>query len=209
MKIEGTIYFFAPLEKDFNSRDDLREHLARPTAGRLFLKKNEKEQWTIPFGSITHLVSILNDVNSNEISDLDFTIDGNKPYEETFNIKDRRCFRVKIQSVNPNNEPLKYAGYLGGLAKEKLKCSELSDSSIGVLIQLDIDEDNKYYKMYFNDFFDAGVKLDRMFTVEVRKRILTEEKYAESLAISYNDEVDNIKSSHPAHGGKGIYHTSW
>jgi len=69
MKLEGVIYFYCPKESDLKDRDMLREHLVRPTAGRIFLQISEEYQWTIPFSSTTHLVSILNEVRTSNIDD--------------------------------------------------------------------------------------------------------------------------------------------
>lgn len=170
MKISGIIYFFTPLESDMKNRKELREHLASPTAGRLFLQKSEHVQWTIPFASICHLMKILNDVRSKEASELDFTID-NRPCKSTIEKDVRRCFRVRIEDINAEYHPRRYLSFLGKSAKDGF-----SDESTGLLVYLDLDEEHKHYKMFFTDFFDAGTKLNKAFSKEVRRRIKVEEE---------------------------------
>lgn len=172
MKIKGLVYLFTPLKKDFNDLKSLREHLVRPTAGRLFLQKEQEDKlYSIPFSSITKLIQILYKVH---LDDYDFTcktVDifvGTLGEETKF---DRRCLRISIEGIDAGTDPLRYAEYAGKLATSRKKFSDFSLSSIGLLTSLDLNVDDKHHKLYFTDFFDAGIKLNKMFSAEVAKRI--------------------------------------
>lgn len=171
MKLNGTIYFYAPKESDLEDRDILREHLCRPTAGRVFLQVDEDHQWTIPFGSTTQLVGILNKVRMSENANLDFSSEKRSVVKKDRTIADRRCLRIEVKDADPRHDPSKYGHLLDKKRQNKIKRSMFAQDSTGVFIQLDCDEDYKYKKMYFTDMFDAGTKLDKMFSGGVAKRI--------------------------------------
>ncbi len=176
MKIEGLIYLFAPLESDLEDRAKVREHFARSTAGRLFLKKSESESWSIPFGSVTQLIRILNLVSHmTDTTALDYNVEP-AAYEQSLMIDVRRCLRIRIQDINAEIDPLRYAAYLGVEGISLAARSDFNSDSIGLLTLLDADSDYKYHKLHFEDFFDAGIKIDKMFAAEVYRRIPVEEK---------------------------------
>lgn len=178
MKIKGTIYLFAPMEKDLANRKDLREHLSRPTAGRLFLEVAEKISITasIPFSSISHLMQILDKVRLDDYPVF------SKKLVPAFNgtsekeLEKRRCLRISIEDINAPTDSMRYASYLGKKGNEYIKYSFFSLNSTGKMTLLDAAVDYKYRKMYFTDFFDAGVKLSKAFSAEVAKRIPLEMK---------------------------------
>jgi len=177
MKLEGVIYFYCPKESDLKDRDMLREHLVRPTAGRIFLQISEEYQWTIPFSSTTHLVSILNEVRTSNIDDpqpdgLDFITEDkcfdnarSKPKD------DRRCLRVLIADVDAALDPMCHAHYLGQEGLDAQKASKFSSDATGQFTLLDTEKDYKYRYIYFTDMLDAGIQLDKIFSREVAKRI--------------------------------------
>lgn len=191
MKIEGTIYIFAPLDLDITNRnrEQLREHLIRPQAGRLFLGRTETTQWTIPFHNICHLVQILNEFHNyiGNGDNISYAVESGN-YSKTFNIDNRRCIRIRIKDADPQTDPSKYSSYLSSNVQERVRRSEFSSRSIGMFVTLDTDEDYKYHKLYFTDFFDAGVKLNKIFSSQVAKRIPVEEQ----VNIPCNAEVDNV-----------------
>lgn len=181
MKLEGVIYFYCPKESDFKDRAELREHLIRSTAGRVFLQTEENHQWTIPFGSITKLISILNKVRTAKVDDsrpdgLDFTTEDKSFDEGRCKPKDdRRCLRISIRDVDAAADPLCHAHYLGQEGLDRQKASKFCSKSTGQFTLLDSEKDYKYRFTYFTDMFDAGIQLDKIFSREVAKRIPIEE----------------------------------
>jgi len=177
MKLEGVIYFYCPKESDLKDRDLFREHLVRPTAGRVFLQINEERRWTIPFGSTTHLISILNDVRRNDPTNLDFTPENQNFKDSRSKPKDdRRCLRVSIKDADAATDPMRNAHYrMGKQGRDAQKDQNFTCESTGQFILLDKDRDYKYRYTYFTDMFDAGIQLDKIFSREVAKRIPVEE----------------------------------
>ena len=186
MKLDGVIYFYCPKESDFKDRDILREHLVRPTTGRVFIQINEEHQWTIPFGSTTQLISILIDIRRNDPSNLDFTPE-KQNFAETKKgriLEDRRCLRISIVDVDAATDPLCHAHYLGQEGLDAQKIQNFTCKSTGQFILLDSDKDYKYRYTYFTDMFDAGIQLDKIFSREVAKRI----PVSETVNIPYDVE---------------------
>ncbi len=174
MRIKGTIYLFAPMEKDLENHKDLREHLSRPTSGRLFLEATEGFYASFPFSSISKLTQILHQVRLGELEPLTKKLVS--AFNGTKELEKRRCLRISIEDINPEHDPMKYVNYAGGKVVSRAKYYDFSLDSTGVLKLLDADLDYKYGKMYFTDFFDAGVKLAKAFAAEVNSRISLEEE---------------------------------
>jgi len=174
MKLQGVIYYYCPKENDLKDRDMLRKHLCWPTAGRVFLQIDENTQWTIPFGSTTKLINILNEVRTaKEVRDVDFTkqIQAAMQDENARKMDNRRCLRISITDADPQIDPSRFWKYLDKEKQNKIRCSDFADDSTGVFIQLDSNENYNYKKIYFSNMLDAGIKLDKMFSREVIDRI--------------------------------------
>lgn len=170
--MKAVIYLFAPRASDMQDRKSVREFLASSGTGRMFweLPAEDGEQTSktksIPFSDVPTLVQLVKLGSTNdsdfakylEVSCKDFTAKA---------IKERRCLRIKLESVNPRYSPRRFAHMNG----REIPRDNFSDKTIGSIELMDADYTYKFKKLYFGDYLELGVAISKVYAAEVYARI--------------------------------------
>ena len=165
--MKAVIYLFTPQETDLMNRKATRTFLARAGAGRMFWETPEDDDvsYSIPFANFATMTKLLHLAYNNKLNFEKYGKATCKGFESAK--ENRRCLRIQLDECIPEYDPRRHANYIG---KGDLD-DGFSDESIGSLTLMDADFDSKVRKMFFSNFFDAGVIISKMYSKAVHSRV--------------------------------------
>lgn len=169
--MKAVIYLFAPKESDLKERAACRCFMANAGAGRLFWETEvDGVSYSIPFANFASMINLLH-LAAGDHSNLAKYLGVTCKEFEGRKMDDRRCLRIKLESVDPRYSPRRFAHMNG----QDISNDHFNDETVGSITLMDADLDYKFKKLYFDNFFEAGIAISKVYAAEVYKRIPLQE----------------------------------